>query len=449
MKETVPAALAGERVDRAVALMTGLPRAEVADLVAEGAVRVGGHAVKARSVRVAEGDELEVDVPDAAARKPPLAADPSVTVPVVHEDDDVIVVDKPEHLVVHPGAGNADGTLAAGLLARFPELAGVGEAERPGIVHRLDKGTSGLLVVARTQEAYLALVEQLGARSVDRRYLALVWGHPDPPTGMVDAPLGRSRRDPTRMAVSAEGREARTAYEVDRRFSAPITAALLRCRLETGRTHQIRVHLAAIDHPLVGDPRYGGRRRSFVTPRLFLHAAHLGFAHPRTGEWVEFESAAAGRPPGRPGPARVTAQGAGGDGGRRGIAAGPADAVGERVAVEVLAHVVAHVAPDAEQDALALVVAGAVLVGAAEVADHDRPVDGAHDLAQGDLLGIAGQHVAAPDAPLRPHEAGPLQGEQDLLEVGLREAGALGDVAHGRRASRSSWSARESSARLA
>ena len=290
MREIVPAALAGERVDRAVALMTGLARGEVSDLVAEGAVRLGGRALRARSTRVAEGDELEVDVPDPAARTPPLAADPSVTVPVVFADDDVIVVDKPQQLVVHPGAGNAEGTLAGGLLARFPELVGVGEEERPGIVHRLDKGTSGLLVVARTQPAYLALVEQLAARQVDRRYLALVWGHPDPPTGMVDAPLGRSRRDPTRMAVSAEGREARTTYEVQSRFSVPIVAALLRCRLETGRTHQIRVHLAAIDHPLVGDPRYGGRRRSFSTPRMFLHAAHLGFAHPGTGEWVEFDS---------------------------------------------------------------------------------------------------------------------------------------------------------------
>jgi 23S rRNA pseudouridine1911/1915/1917 synthase len=290
VREIVPAALAGERVDRAVSLLTGLARGEVSDLVADGAVRLGGRAVRTRSTRVAEGDELEVDVPDAAARKPPVGADPSVTVPVVHADEEVIVVDKPQELVVHPGAGNAEGTLAAGLLARFPELAGVGEEERPGIVHRLDKGTSGLLVVARTQAAYLALVEQLAARRVDRRYLALVWGHPHPPTGLVDAPLGRPRRDPTRMAVSAEGREARTAYEVERRFTEPIEAALLRCRLETGRTHQIRVHLAAIDHPLVGDPRYGGRRRSFTTPRMFLHAAHLGFAHPRTEQWVEFDS---------------------------------------------------------------------------------------------------------------------------------------------------------------
>jgi 23S rRNA pseudouridine1911/1915/1917 synthase len=213
-----------------------------------------------------------------------------VDVPVVFADDHVIVVDKPQELVVHPGAGNARGTMVAGLLARFPELAAVGEPVRPGIVHRLDKGTSGLLVVARTPQAYASLVEQLSARTVDRRYLALVWGVPDPPTGMVDAPIGRSRRDPTRMAVSTTGREARTRFAVQQRFTEPVEAALVECRLETGRTHQIRVHLAAIGHPVVGDPRYRGARRSFPTPRLFLHAHSLAFDHPATGERVSFAS---------------------------------------------------------------------------------------------------------------------------------------------------------------
>jgi 23S rRNA pseudouridine1911/1915/1917 synthase len=208
----------------------------------------------------------------------------------VYADDDVIVVDKPQLLVVHPGAGNATGTMVAGLLARFPELHGVGEPERPGIVHRLDKGTSGLLVVARTAAAYESLVEQLSTRTVERRYLALVWGAPSPATGVVDAPIGRSRRDPTRMAVSATGREARTRYEVQRRFVEPIDASLLECRLETGRTHQIRVHLGAIGHPVVGDPRYRGARASFAVPRMFLHAHALAFDHPRTHERVSFES---------------------------------------------------------------------------------------------------------------------------------------------------------------
>jgi 23S rRNA pseudouridine1911/1915/1917 synthase len=157
-------------------------------------------------------------------------------------------------------------------------------------VHRLDKGTSGLLVVARTQVAYEALVEQLSSRTVERVYEALVWGHPEPPTGVVDAPIGRSRRDPTRMAVSSTGREARTRYEVRQRFTQPIDASLLECRLETGRTHQIRVHLAAIDHPIVGDPRYRGARTSFPMPRMFLHAHRLAFTHPGSGERVTFES---------------------------------------------------------------------------------------------------------------------------------------------------------------
>jgi 23S rRNA pseudouridine1911/1915/1917 synthase len=289
MKELVPAALAGERVDRVVAMLTGLPRAEVASLVDAGAVRLRGRVVSARSTRVGEGDELEIDVPEATDDTRALA-EPDVDVPIVHVDDDVIVVDKPESMVVHPGAGNAQGTMVSGLLARFPELADVGEPERPGVVHRLDKGTSGLLVVARTPQAYDSLVEQLSTRSVERVYLALVWGHPEPPTGMVDAPIGRSRRDPTRMAVSSTGREARTRYEVLERFTQPIDASLLECRLETGRTHQIRVHLAAIGHPIVGDPRYRGARSSFPAPRPFLHAHRLTFRHPRSGEQVTFES---------------------------------------------------------------------------------------------------------------------------------------------------------------
>jgi 23S rRNA pseudouridine1911/1915/1917 synthase len=289
MIEVVPAALAGERVDRVVAMLTGMPRADVATLVDAGAVKLRGRVVSTRSTRVAEGDELEVDVPDAVDV---TSAEPEadVDVPVVHVDEAVIVVDKPPEMVVHPGAGNARGTMVSGLLARFPELADVGEPDRPGVVHRLDKGTSGLLVVARTQGAYDALVAQLTARTVERVYAALVWGHPEPPTGVVDAPIGRSRRDPTRMTVSSTGREARTGYEVRRRFTQPIDASLLECRLETGRTHQIRVHLAAIDHPIVGDPRYRGARTSFPTPRPFLHAHALTFTHPVSGERVSFES---------------------------------------------------------------------------------------------------------------------------------------------------------------
>ena len=288
MIEEIPAGLAGERVDRVVAMLTGLPRADVAELVAAGAVAVGDKVVTKPSQRVAEGDVLHVELPDVVEEV--LAPEPDVEVPVVFEDDAVIVVDKPQSLVVHPGAGNDRGTMVAGLLARYPELAGVGQAERPGVVHRLDKGTSGLLVVARTEAAYESLVGQLSSRSVERLYSALVWGHPDPATGLVDAPIGRSRKDPTRMTVTADGREARTGYEVRTRYTEPIEAALVTCKLETGRTHQIRVHMAAIGHPIVGDPRYRGARQKFPAPRPFLHAHKLSFDHPVSGERVSFES---------------------------------------------------------------------------------------------------------------------------------------------------------------
>ncbi len=290
MNATVPAALAGERVDRVIALLTGLPRAEVAVLVAAGAVRVGGRPVVTRSRRLVEGEDLEVDVPPPVAPEP-VSADAGVSVAVVHEDADVVVVDKPAGMVVHPGAGRESGTLVHGLLARFPELASVGEPLRPGIVHRLDKGTSGLLAVARSPAAYRSLVTQLQAHTVERHYLALAWGRIEADAGLIDAPVGRGRGDPTRMAVSASGREARTRYAVVERYGSPAAVTLVECRLETGRTHQVRVHLAAIGHPLVGDARYRGSRPVVPAPRPFLHARHLAFDHPRRGDRLSFESA--------------------------------------------------------------------------------------------------------------------------------------------------------------
>jgi 23S rRNA pseudouridine1911/1915/1917 synthase len=209
----------------------------------------------------------------------------------VHTDEAVVVVDKPPGAVVHPGAGNATGTLVAGLLARYPDLAGVGgDPTRPGIVHRLDRDTSGLMVVARTEAAHAALVAELAGRRVTRRYLALAWGHHEATAGLVDAPIGRSARDRTSMAVSERGRDAVTHYRVASTYRDPVEVTLLRCRLETGRTHQIRVHLAAIGHPVVGDARYGGARQSLVVPRLFLHATELAFRHPATGDELRFES---------------------------------------------------------------------------------------------------------------------------------------------------------------
>ncbi len=282
----MPPAMAGERVDRVVASEVDRSRREVRDLVEGGDVAVNGARPVSPSLRVAAGDIVEVDVPPRAATEP--EPDPGVEVVVVHADDDVIVVDKPPGLVVHPGHGRPDATLVNGLLARFPELAGVGEAHRPGIVHRLDVGTSGLLIVARTPDAHAALVTALAERAVRRRYDTVVAGRPEAAAGLVDAPVGRDPREPSLMAVVADGRPARTRYEVVEGFEAA-GSALLACELETGRTHQIRVHLSAIGHPVVGDVRYGGPARAGVH-RPLLHARELTFPHPRTGVVRSFES---------------------------------------------------------------------------------------------------------------------------------------------------------------
>ncbi len=286
---TVPASLGGERVDRVVALLTGMARSEVATQVAAGAVVLNGRAVRTRSHRVVEGDELELPV--GAPPEPALVPDPGLAVAVVHADDHVVVVDKGAGVVVHPGPGHQGGTLVQGLLARFPDLAaiGVGDPHRPGIVHRLDKGTSGLLVVARTPDAYHSLVDQLRRRVVERRYLALTRGRVASRAGVVDAPVGRASSDPTRMAVSAGGRPARTRFRVLEHLHDP-DVTLLECRLETGRTHQIRVHLASIGHPVVGDERYGQGRPSLAATRPFLHAHRLSFRHPDSGEQVSYSS---------------------------------------------------------------------------------------------------------------------------------------------------------------
>ena len=290
MDETIPTALDGERVDRVVAVLTGLARAEVAALVSSGGVRLAGRPVRARSQRVVAGERLQVEVARRAGPEP-LLADPTIEVLVVHADDDMIVVDKPAGLVVHPGAGHRTGTLVQGLLARYPELERVGQPGRPGIVHRLDMGTSGLMVVARTPAAYADLVAKLAVRGVERTYLALASGHFGTAAGLIDAPVGRAAADPTRMAISGRGRPARTRYEVVRAFREPTEATLLRCRLETGRTHQIRVHLSAIGHPVVGDARYRGASFPVALRRPFLHASHLAFEHPATGCRCSFSSA--------------------------------------------------------------------------------------------------------------------------------------------------------------
>jgi len=286
----VPAALDGERVDRVVAMLTGLSRKASAELVGAGRIEVDATVVSDRSRRVQTGQQLTIDWQEVPAAQAELAPAPELPVAVVYDDADVIVVDKAPGVVVHPGNGVHDTTLVQGLLARYPELTDVGEAHRPGIVHRLDRGTSGLLVVARTEAAYHDLVGQLAARTVHRRYLALCIGVPQASSGLVEAPIGRSRHDPTRRAVVADGREARTHYSVLETFEEPEPLALLACELETGRTHQIRVHLQAIGLPVVGDATYGGSRVRLGLRRPFLHAAALAFVHPSTGEPMHFEA---------------------------------------------------------------------------------------------------------------------------------------------------------------
>ena len=275
---TAEAALAGLRLDQALArLLPRESRSRLARLVEEGAVLVdGGRARPADRLR--GGERLEVTLaprPEEAAFRPE-----AIALDVVHEDEDVLVVAKPAGLVVHPGSGNWAGTMLNALLHRVPALKAL---PRAGIVHRLDKETSGLLVVAKNEAAQQALVRQLQARTVKRTYLAIARGAV-PPEGVVDAPIGRHPAQRTRMAVVRGGKPAVTRYRVRERFAAH---ALLECELETGRTHQIRVHLASIGHPLEGDPVYGGRGARRL-PRQALHAWKLAFVHPGTGRTVRF-----------------------------------------------------------------------------------------------------------------------------------------------------------------
>jgi 23S rRNA pseudouridine1911/1915/1917 synthase len=290
--ETVPAALDGERLDRIVAMIADISRSDATKTIAAHGVDVDGATAPSGKVRLVEGQVVSVDPAKFPVTEAP-GPDDSVQFEVVHADEHVIVVDKPPGLVVHPGAGNPTGTLVNGLLARFPDIEDVGERVRPGIVHRLDAGSSGLLVVARTQAAADHLIAQFADHSATRVYDAMVWGVPAAPHGIIDAPLGRSRSDPLRMAVVADGRPSRTDYRVIGTYSEPATVSRLECRLETGRTHQIRVHLSSINHPLIGDPVYGQRRPNLGLDRPFLHAAELRFVHPGTGERVTFTSALA------------------------------------------------------------------------------------------------------------------------------------------------------------
>jgi 23S rRNA pseudouridine1911/1915/1917 synthase len=289
----VPALLGGVRADRGVSMVANVSRTAAAQLIEQGRVLIDGQPVRRGRRTLRQGTTLTVRLPP--GNPSGVVAESSVGFGVVHADAAVVVVDKPAGLVVHPGAGHGAGTLVGGLLAQFPDLEelvrdGVCPPDRPGIVHRLDKGTSGLLVVGRTADAYRALVTQLAERTMTRRYLALVVGDVAEDRGEVEAPIGRSARTPTKMAVSAGGKPARTSYTVVERHGGDAPATLLEVSLESGRTHQIRVHMAAIGHPVVGDTRYGTPDRRLPSGRFFLHAFRLAFVHPVSQVDMDFVS---------------------------------------------------------------------------------------------------------------------------------------------------------------
>lgn len=278
----VPDSAAGERLDRFLATLPEIGSRAVAErLVRDGGVRIDG-SVRAKSTKLAGGEEVEFDAPrPATSTLEPEAMD--LVVP--YEDEHLLVVDKPAGLVVHPAPGHAQGTLVHGLLAY--DVEGGDEPERPGIVHRLDRDTSGLMVVARSPEAHRRLQEMVQSRQVTREYVALVIGRPRSRRGTIDAPIGRDRNDALRHSLDTDTpREAVTHFEVEELLTRH---ALLRVTLETGRTHQIRVHLAAIDLPVAGDPLYG-RAGDLGLDRQFLHAARLAFPHPVTGDPVDVTS---------------------------------------------------------------------------------------------------------------------------------------------------------------
>jgi 23S rRNA pseudouridine1911/1915/1917 synthase len=294
----VEPAAARSRLDRWLAAqLPALSRARLQALIEEGRVRLDGAPARA-SARVRAGQRVHVHIPAPAAAAP-RAEDIPLT--VVHEDPHLLVLDKPAGMSVHPGAGRGEGTLVNALLHHVRDLSGVGGVLRPGIVHRLDRGTSGLLVVAKDDATHRALAEQFARRSVEKEYLAVVLGVPHPREGRITAPIGRHPVQRKRMAVRERGgRAALSAYRVEEALDG---AALVRVRIHTGRTHQIRVHMAAVGHPVAGDREYGGTRtppsrraRSRAAlagmRRPALHAARLAFTHPATGERLRFESPA-------------------------------------------------------------------------------------------------------------------------------------------------------------
>ena len=272
--------IGGERLDKFLdRICPELSRSRIQSLVSEGSATLDGRAVKP-STRVKSGQSVVVEIPE--AREGTLEPQ-RIPLNIVYEDGDLLVVDKPAGLTVHPAPGHPDGTLANAILAHCPDLQGIGGTVRPGIVHRLDKDTSGLMVVAKNDLALRSLSQQLKARSFTKKYIALTHGSVTPAEAIIEAPIGRSNANRQRMAVTERGREAITRYRVLRHFQAH---TLVEIRPATGRTHQIRVHFASIGHPLVGDSTYG--KPDNRLNRHFLHASVLGFVHPSNGEFQEF-----------------------------------------------------------------------------------------------------------------------------------------------------------------
>jgi 23S rRNA pseudouridine1911/1915/1917 synthase len=274
----------GERLDKVISIHApNLSRALAQHLIKEGAATVNGRPSKP-SYRVQAGDEIVVHIP---VELPEQVLPEDIPLDVVHEDESLLVINKPAGMVVHPAAGLTSGTLVNAVLARCPQITDVGGAGRGGIVHRLDKDTSGLILVAKDEATHAALQRQFKRRQVVKTYLALVDGRVQPREGIIEAPIGRDKRQRKKMAVVRSAREARTTYRVAEYFSG---YTLLEVRPHTGRTHQVRVHLSWLGYPVVGDAVYGRRRQRLLKSRHFLHAARLRFAHPATGKEVEFEA---------------------------------------------------------------------------------------------------------------------------------------------------------------
>ena len=275
----------GERLDVFAAALAGVTRSRIASLMKDGCVLVDGAAQAKAGYKLKPGMRVNVTVPEPAPTK---AQPEDIALNIVYQDADLAVVFKPSGMVVHPAAGNETGTLVNALLQHLDNLSGVGGEIRPGIVHRIDKDTSGLLLVAKNDMAHHSLSEQIRAHAVHRVYKAIVIGNLKADTGTVDAPIGRHPVDRKRMAIVPGGREAVTHWRVLERLKG---ATLVECRLTTGRTHQIRVHMASIGHPVLGDPVYGPKKSPYpVSGGQLLHACRVGFTHPRTGEEMRFEA---------------------------------------------------------------------------------------------------------------------------------------------------------------